>query len=511
MIGSKAILLALLALFNLSLLSCQSSNTYYTDFSRLITQKIPPRQAKRNLYPLLKTDLNDTILSDLHYSKDGGLLIKSNEDVERNSFIFRFDPSTGKIVDKSEKIYNFGGYEGENRHYWFYSASKTSTLLLFSKSNLAESTLGPSGVNSLSIAEDYYITLNGTQSIETMSFFSLTDKTSWTISLVEQSKAKLAINIEFLPLIYENNDQILLFSYDAEVIAPSDLSSAKNLVTEHSTLFYWVFNRLDGKLINADFLSNTAHVAENYEALLWKADDLFHQEGDALFFYRHYQGKLVLDRYHWDGKGTLYKLWSFELPQDLWVDQTKERSFFHPKLFSDSLHCWLILQQTSSLVSDKTFMRSYLLGIDKTSGKLKSELCLNEEKRVEEWQMLEDRFLISFDQGLASVNKADQKIQWQYHWKHEKDWHTKVHLLDSFVFLLSYRQPNHQQILLRTISKTGKLIPIASFEDKPELLEKMESNEPGFFVPPYDLFVIPRKDHTHLVLSNRGEVFQFEP
>lgn len=332
MIGSKAILLALLALFNISLLSCQSSNTYYTDFSRLITQKIPPRQAKRNLYPLLKTDLNDTILSDLHYSKDGGLLIKSNEDVERNSFIFRFDPSTGKIVDKSEKIYNFGGYEGENRH-----------------------------------------------------------------------------------------------------------------------------------------------------------------------------------RYHWDGKGTLDKLWSFELPQDLWVDQTKARSFFHPKLFSDSLHCWLILQQTSSLVSDKTFMRSYLLGIDKTSGKLKSELCLNEEKTVEEWQMLEDRFLISFDQGLASVNKADQKIQWQYHWKHEKDWHTKVRLLDSFVFLLSYRQPNHQQILLRTISKTGKLIPIASFEDKPELLEKMESNEPGFFVPPYDLFVIPRKDHIHLVLSNRGEVFQYEP
>jgi hypothetical protein len=125
---------------------------------------------------LLKTDLSDKILSDLHYSKDGGLLIKSNEDVEKNSFIFRFDPSTGKIVDKSEKIYNFGGYEGENRHYWFYSASKTSTLLLFSKSNLAESTLGPSGVNSLSIAEDYYITLNGTQSIETMSFFSLTDE-----------------------------------------------------------------------------------------------------------------------------------------------------------------------------------------------------------------------------------------------------------------------------------------------------------------------------------------------
>lgn len=510
MIGLKVFLLALLALFYTSLLSCQISNTNSTDFSRLLTQKIPPRQVKRNLYPLLKTDLSDTILSDLRYTKDGSLLIKSNEDIERYSFIFRFDPSTGKIMDKSENIYNFGNYQGENSKYWFYSASKTSTLLLFSKSNLAESTLGPSGVKSLSIAEDYYITLNGTQSIETMSFFSLTDKTSWTISLVEQSKAKLALNTVFLPLIYENNDQILLFSYDAEVIAPSDLSSAKSLVTEHSTLFYWVFNRLDGKLINADFLTSTAHVAEKYEALFWKADDLFHQEGDALFFYHHSQGRQMLDRYQWDGKATLDMLWSFELPQDLWVDQTKARSFFHPKLFSDSLHCWLILQQTSSFGSDKTFMRSYLLGIDKASGQLKSELSLNEEKTVEEWQMLEDHFLISFDQGLASVNKADQKIQWQYQWKHDNDQYTQVLFADSFVFLLTYRQPNHQQILLRTISKTGKLIPISSFEDKPELLEKMESNEPGFFIPPYDLFVIPRKDQTHLILSNRGEIFQYE-
>ena len=129
---------------------------------------------------------------------------------------------------------------------------------------------------------------------------------------------------------------------------------------------------------------------------------------------------------------------------------------------------------------------------------------------MEEWQMLEDHFLISFDKGLASANKADQKIQWQYHWKRDKDQYTQVLFTDSFVFLLTYRQPNHHQIVLRTIDKTGKLIPIASFEDKPELLERMESNEPGFYVPPYDLFIIPREDQTLLVLSNRGEVFQYE-
>jgi hypothetical protein len=505
MIGLKAILLALIALLNASLLSCQGSNTNSTDISRSLTQKIPPSQSKRNLYPMLKTDLSDMILSDWHYTKEGSLLIKSNEDIERNSFILCFNPSTGKIMDKCEKIYNFGSYEGENSKYWCWSASRTRTLLLFSKSNLAERTLGPSGVNSLSIAEDYYITLNGTKDIETMSCYSLTDDTSWTISLVELSKAKQGIVTVFLPLIFEKNDQILLFSYDAEIFIPS---SSHNAI--EWGLDCWIFNRKDGKLLQTDFFAHFTDDSKGNIPLSWRADDLFRQEEDALFFYRHHQGKLVLDRYQWDGKLTLNKLWSFELPQHLWIDQTKARSFFHPKLFSDSLHYWLILQQTSSLVSDKTFERSYLLGIDKASGQMKSELCLNEEKTVEEWQMLEDHFLISFDKGLASANKADQKIQWQYHWKRDKDQYTQVLFADSFVYLLTYRQPNHHQIVLRTIDKTGKLIPIASFEDKPELLERMESNEPGFYVPPYDLFVIPREDQTLLVLSNRGEVFQYE-
>ncbi len=252
----------------------QETSSKSIDSTLLRLQDISPDNGKNNLFPFAETDLANQLIDNVHQANNYHLLIQSSEDKERNRYLMLFDFSTGKIVDKSKSIYNMGSYKGATSRHWIFTQGRTSSLLFFSRSNLDDVSTGSTFVQKLFIADDhYYVALNGIHSIDTMTYHLFDGEVVWKVPLKQLSIKEYGFSTFFLPLIFEQNSQILLFSYDDEVL----ISSAHQVTTE-TTLYYWIFDQKDGKLLYTDFFAHNTHIAQNDEPFHWRADGLLHQK-----------------------------------------------------------------------------------------------------------------------------------------------------------------------------------------------------------------------------------------
>ena len=252
----------------------QETSSKSIDSTLLRLQDISPDNGKNNLFPFAETDLANQLIDNVHQANNYHLLIQSSEDKERNRYLMLFDFSTGKIVDKSKSIYNMGSYKGATSRHWIFTQGRTSSLLFFSRSNLDDVSTGSTFVQKLFIADDhYYVALNGIHSIDTMTYHLFDGEVVWKVPLEQLSIMKHGVSTFFLPLIFKQNSHILLFSYDDEVL----ISSAHQVTTE-TTLYYWIFDQKDGKLLYTDFFAHNTHIAQNDEPFHWRADGLLHQK-----------------------------------------------------------------------------------------------------------------------------------------------------------------------------------------------------------------------------------------
>ena len=98
-------------------------------------------------------------------------------------------------------------------------------------------------------------------------------------------------------------------------------------------------------------------------------------------------------------------------------------------------------------------------------------------------------------------------LQIQYYWKNSTDEFTDVQLVNQIIMLQTKFSDENQRIHLRMIDRKGKVVPVYSFTDNFKVSELFPSE---IYFPDFELFLIPQENKTMLIVTNRGDVYQFD-
>jgi len=504
----KVLLPFLFCMNTVLLMSCHrnsvASNISQSDLSVGLLKTISSEESMINQYPHLKTDLTkyniEKIWTD---TSNNNLLIKTSEDAEENNYLLRFDPTSGSIIDKSNPFHDLGSYEGNSRDFWYFLTSKACTLTMFSKSNLKEIIQGDHLFQSLTISSDRILATNSSSlTPEYISCYQLNAERLWTTnlnSLLENTKFSDHL---FLNPLFERKNQVLLVSY------------RENDDPDNSyDLFYWLFDRDTGKQIRKDFLGQIQDDKAGSSVDPWEIQEVFYQDDDNLIITRKQKKNLFLEKYFWDGVQSLERQWSILIPEHLKTAISNDGdASLQSKIVSDGLYYWCVLQTTSQPSQDMaTLCKSYLLQIDKKSGKNYNVSLISDTMLVKDWELIGDSFVFSLDlypsKGIIKLDKQNKTTTWQYYWKNSTDGFTDVQFVNQTIMLQTKIYDEKQRINLRMIDRKGKVVSVYSFTDNFKVSELFPSE---IYFPDFELFLIPQENKTMLIVTNRGDVYQFD-
>jgi hypothetical protein len=483
-------------------LNSVAPNNSQSDLSGALLKPISSEESMINQYPYLKTDLSKNNIEKIWTdTSNNNLLIKTSEDAEENNYLLRFDPTSGSIIDKSNPFHDLGSYKGNSRDFWYFLTSKACTLTMFSKSNLKETIQGDHLFLSLSISSDRILaTISSSPTPEYISCYQLNGERLWVTnlnSLLENTKFSDHI---FLNPLFERKNQLLLFSY-------RENDDPKNTCD----LYCWLFDRDTGRQIHKDSLGQIQDDKAGTSVDPWEIQEVFYQDDDNFIITRKQKKNLFLEKYFWDGVQSFERQWSILMPEHLKTAISNGDVYLHSKIVSDGSYYWCVLQTTSQPSQGRTLCKSYLLQIDKKSGKNYNVSLISDTMLVKDWELIGDSFVFSLDlypsEGIIQLDKQNKTTTWQYYWKNSTDEFTDVQLVNQIIMLQTKFSDENQRIHLRMIDRKGKVVPVYSFTDNFKVSELFPSE---IYFPDFELFLIPQENKTMLIVTNRGDVYQFD-